>query len=43
MNSSNSDYSGEKSEINYEEIKVTDSFSIVGNVEATRNSNYTSV
>lgn len=33
----------EKSEIKYEEIRVTDSFSIVGNGEATRNSNYSSV
>jgi hypothetical protein len=40
MQSSNMD----KSEIKYEEIRVTDSFSIVGNGgEGTRNSNYSSV
>ena len=34
----------DKSEIKYEEIRVTDSFSIVGNGgEGTRNSNYSSV
>lgn len=33
----------ERSEINYEEIRVTDSFSVVGNMEATRNSNLSSL
>ena len=37
-NASNYMTNGEKSEIQYEEIRVTDSFSVQGNIEQTRNS-----